>query len=242
MRDKPKFIWSTILLAEEWMELGRRELLSNPPSNRLPISELPNLAKHLSSKTNQISLTVSHSPHLPKVLTLLGDLPYLKYLDLTRCPDKTLPAEISKLKNLRWLCIEDTQFETLPPEIGLLTKLKDLIIRRNKLISLPKELGKLKELKSIDAHDNQLASIPAELGWTNLEDLDLGQNQLTEIPEEIGEISSLLTLSLWGNPLKTLPAELAKCTRLEKLYLYWDATQVNKLPVAVAKLYRKLHP
>ncbi|MGD1842377.1 MAG: leucine-rich repeat domain-containing protein [Thermonemataceae bacterium] len=84
-----------------------------------------------------------------------------------------LPAEIVKLKRLRFLSLQYCALSTLPDNLGALKHLQVLCLKFNQLKSLPESIGKLKKLKK----------------------LDLGDNQLTDLPESISKLQKLNTLN-----------------------------------------------
>lgn len=61
----------------------------------------------------------------------------------------SIPADISKMKNLEKLDLTGNQLTALPAEIGTLENLKTLKLGNNPLESLPEELANCKNLKSL---------------------------------------------------------------------------------------------
>ncbi|CAH3019105.1 unnamed protein product, partial [Porites evermanni] len=60
-----------------------------------------------------------------------------------------LPAEISDLRELRWLSVNNNQLVGLPTSIQRLTKLEELDLNGNKLTDLPAEISDLRELRQL---------------------------------------------------------------------------------------------
>ncbi len=104
-------------------------------------------------------------------------------LDLSFQRLKKLSDDIGQLAFLKNLNLQDNQLATLPPAIGRLTELETLNLELNQLESLPAEIGQLKKLKVLNLYrNNHLKSLPASLSQlTSLQTLDL---RWTEVPEE----------------------------------------------------------
>ncbi len=126
--------------------------------------------------------------------------------DFNAKPVYYLPMEIGNLKYLRKLNLDDNKLTTLPNEIGQLENLEILTVQRNFIVELPVTMGNLKNLTVLNLSGNQLFSLPqAVFVWNNLEVLDLSNNKLHELPSEIGGMQSLRYLYVQDNPLYTIP-------------------------------------
>jgi Leucine-rich repeat (LRR) protein len=69
------------------------------------------------------------------------------------------------IKNKRnTLNLSSNKLTSIPKEIGKLTQLKYLDLSFNKLTSIPHEIGNLTQLKYLDLTDNQLCWIPISIG------------------------------------------------------------------------------
>ena len=138
----------------------------------------------------------------------------------------TIPGELSRLTNLRWLSFYGNQLSgEIPPELGNLTNLQSLRLYNNQLSGeIPSELGGLANLVLLSLEGNQLSGeIPSELGnLVNLQSLILSRNELSgEIPPELGNLANLVKLSLEGNQLSgEIPSELGNLVNLQSLWLY----------------------
>ena len=76
---------------------------------------------------------------------------------------KKIPSEISQLKNLEYLILNNDKINEIPPEIGQLEKLKVLHLNHNELSKLPPEIGQLENLEELSLTHNQLANLPIEI-------------------------------------------------------------------------------
>ena len=83
---------------------------------------------------------------LPDSICLLDNLEELR---LSRGILKKLPIEIGKLKNLKYLYLDDNELTELPESICELSNLELLNLRGNKIKKLPKNIGNLKKITSL---------------------------------------------------------------------------------------------
>ena len=67
-----------------------------------------------------------------------------------------LPAEISDLRELRGLSVNNNQLVGLPTSIQRLTKLEWLYLSVNKLTELPAEISDLRKLRELGVYHNPL--------------------------------------------------------------------------------------
>jgi len=147
----------------------------------------------------------------------------------------SIPQNILKQKQLKYLNLDENELLYLPPEIGSLTNLRELSLYRNKLQKLPVEIGKLINLNQFTLQDNRLAALPPEIGLLkNLTELDLDNNLLITLPVEIGALTNLDTLTIDNNHLLTLPKEIGELKKLSLLYL--KGNKLVKLPSEIGKL------
>lgn len=182
---------------------------------------------------------------IPKIL---GRLTELERLDLgSNSLSDPLP-DLSNLKELRTLLLNDNQFTgAIPKWIGNLESLQSLDMSTNQLTgSIPKELGRLSSLTNLDLYDNKLTGpLPTSMaGLTNLSYLDLRWNLLSspmpdlskleqlryfmlsanqfneEIPKWFGRLGELTRLDLSHNKFRgKVPSELGMALKLESLVL-----------------------
>lgn len=94
----------------------------------------------------------------------------------------------------------------LPVELTRLRFLEKLYVDNNKLSVLPPEVGDLKNLKVLTADNNMLVSVPVELRQcVLLEELSLEHNKLVRPLLDFRSVPKLRVLRLFGNPLEFLP-------------------------------------
>ncbi|MFZ1397213.1 MAG: COR domain-containing protein [Candidatus Promineifilaceae bacterium] len=129
------------------------------------------------------------------------------HLDINELTD--VPAEITRLSNLKTLWFDYNELTDVPPEIGQLTNLQELRLNYNQLMDVFTEIGQLTKLQSLHLSGNQLTTVPPEIGQlTNLRYLRLNDNWLTAVPPEITQLKKLEKLHLYDNPDLPIPPEI----------------------------------
>ena len=116
---------------------------------------------------------------------------------------KTAYSWGAALQNPEQVCfLTMSNAQTMPNEIARLSNLRYLNLAGNNLKTLPSDLGRLKRLEYLNLNDNQLSSLPPEtFSLTNLTTLALVRNKFTDFPEDFEKLRNLKRLYLTGNPL-----------------------------------------
>ena len=100
----------------------------------------------------------------------------------------------------------DAHHQDLPIQITLLKRLKILDLENQSLNNLPRELVRLTELEELYLETNFLTNISLEFAnLHNLHTVDLSNNKLDCVPKAITKIKSLERLSLRRNVIQTYP-------------------------------------
>ncbi len=246
---------------------------------------LPDICK-LFYKETSLSITDSEIDQLPscldefpifKRLTIpitVKEIPscleHLEYLQITMDyidqingekrtdTSSTFPNGLSRLKNLNYLCLQETKLTQIPEEVfeliqleilvchygalkqisPAISKLSNLIIldlNNNEIKNLPQELGSLPKLSELYLSGNSLKELPASLkNLPLLEILQLDDNYISDFPEVILDIKNLTTLNLASNQLTELPKTIQRSKKLTYFYLY--ANQLHNLPKEIGEL------
>lgn len=105
---------------------------------------------------------------------------------------KTLPSELSNLKALEILRLNNNQLEELPASLGELPVLQSLECRNNKISSIDDKVGELKYLSYFDLAHNELTEMPGAFRnpacqMAALAHLDLSCNHIATIDEDFFE-------------------------------------------------------
>ena len=98
-----------------------------------------------------------------KIPNNIGDLDYLRELNLDENLINNLPDNITDLDSLRILRLNKNLLNVLPDNIGGLTPLEELYLSRNQLTSIPESIGNLNNLKKLFIIENLLISLPATI-------------------------------------------------------------------------------
>ncbi len=201
----------------------------------LDLDEIPT---QIGLLTHIIKLRLYGNHLLKRLPSEISRLKNLKILDLQECPLGSLPPEIGHLNQLEELNVRNNHIETLPPEFIHLENLTYLDLKDNYLHLFPIEICKLKKLRYLYLSNNQLKAIPPAIKQLkSLRQLDLNHNQLAEIPPEIGQLEWLFSLDLRNNQLRNLPSEIGQLEDLTQLDLRHNHLQ--NLPDCLANMYVK---
>ena len=154
---------------------------------------------------------------------------------------RIIPKTIENLKNLQYLCIDDTLVSSLPDSIGQLTSLKTLQITGNLYISeLPETIAQLYNLENLELEGGYLTSLPQNIGMLkNLRYLDVSNNRLNYLPKTIGNLSKLEFINLIGNNLTSLPESIGNLVNL-KYDIDAYANPLKSLPKSAANIPVKI--
>lgn len=155
----------------------------------------------------------------------------------------TLPKELGKLKNLRFLRLGRQAFTgDLPAEMGEMESLTFLDIAQCRFTGgIPPSFGQLKKLEVLFASENDFSKpLPQELGDAeSLKELFVFQNRIPgEIPASLCKLKQLTHLSLEDNQLTGPIPDLSSLSELSILYL-----QNNRLSGSIpASIGSDKHP
>ena len=176
---------------------------------------------------------------LPRELFEITDLEFL-----VLSPDRksslffrltSVPREISRLANLKVLCVDTNELTDLHPSVCQLECLERLVLSNNHLVTLPGELAHLKRLKSLHLANNHFEDIPeAVFSLDQLEFLDASDNKLSRLSHRIGELAKLEALLLLFNVLEDLPESLGECSNLRNMWL--GMNRLTCIPRGVGRL------
>ncbi|KAL6334047.1 hypothetical protein AAG906_001801 [Vitis piasezkii] len=226
------------LVGPQWVEvLNKHPVLSELHLTNCSLFGSIPFSEWLVNVSSLVSIDISYNTLHGRLPLGLGELPNLKYLDLSGNND------LRGFCHLRYLDLSSNHLDGNLPEAikGLencssrspLPDLMELRLNDNQLTGkLPNWLGGLKNLVRLDLSNNKLEGpIPSSLGTLqHLKYMVLGGNRLNgSLPYSIGQLSLLNTLDVSSNHLTGTLSEqhFSKLRKLEDLNLNFNSFRLN---------------
>jgi Leucine-rich repeat (LRR) protein len=146
-----------------------------------------------------------------------------------------IPKELFLITDICELCLRNNNIKKLQPNISNLKLLINLYINENLLEEIPDEISKLKNLVGLSFSYNPLKKFPKSIyELFKLEMLLIDGIELYELHKEIGNLQNLRELYCRNNHIIKIPHELALCEKLEQIALI--SNNIEKLPRRIKKL------
>ncbi|KAI5392803.1 putative disease resistance RPP13-like protein 1 [Lathyrus oleraceus] len=184
----------------------------------------------LSTKTHLHVLSLSHYQNITKLPNSIGNLIYLRYLNLSGTRIKRLSSEMCKLYNLQTLllskCFELTE---LPRDMGKLVNLRHLDIRGTKLKEMPVQISTLENLQTLSDFIVSVKDVGLKIG-------DLGK-----YPHLRGNLS-ISQLENVTDPSHAFEANLMFKKEIDELELGWSYTAHSNSQIQSVVLERLRPP
>ncbi len=140
-----------------------------------------------------------------------------------------IPIELSKLEQLEYIEIVDSQIDTIPYFIKDFKRLRMLVLDGNKIAHIPIALTELDSLSFLSLGENNISEVPEYICQIKgLKNLSLCKTKIKEIPDCIGSMSQLETLFFLNNQITELPESIANLPLLEDLGI--TDNPITKLP------------
>ncbi|KAH7657624.1 Non-specific serine/threonine protein kinase protein [Dioscorea alata] len=223
----------------QYLELGQNLLVGTIPSdiNRIS-SSLVYLNLQSNNFTGDIPPSIGQLPNIQSLLlndnllngsfpAELGQLSSLQILCLDYNPftPATIPQEICKLKNLRFLWMAMTNLiGEIPDSFSNLLYLNQLDLSMNKLTGpIPAGIWMLPNLQNLYLYANHLnGEINGTIGALNLLVIDISTNHLSgAIPEGFGRLKNLQDLAMYNNNFSgEIPASIGLLPLLTNIRLF----------------------
>jgi len=192
---------------------GLRTFLALPlQQQQLPLCLLSNKVVHvLLRKMKKLRvLSLSNYTSITEVPNSIGNLSYLRYLNLSCTKIERLPSKTCKLYNLQFLLLSGCKRLTeLPQDMGKLVNLRHLDVTDTALREMPAQIAKLENLQFlsdfvVSKHDGGLKV--AELG---------------NFPHLHGKLS-ISELQNVNNPFEAIQVNMKMKERIDELALEWN--------------------
>ncbi|KAG4970991.1 hypothetical protein JHK85_037412 [Glycine max] len=165
---------------------------------------------------------------------LFSKFNYLRVLSLSDCDDlREVPDSVGNLKYLRSLDLSKSEIEKLPESICSLYNLQILKLNScERLKELPSNLHKLTDLHRLELIKTGVRKVPAHLGKLEylqvlMSSFNVGKSREFSI-QQLGELNLHGSLSIQNlqnveNPSDALAVDLKNKTHLVELKLRWDS-------------------
>lgn len=152
-----------------------------------------------------------------------------------RSSDSLLFSMIRKMKNLKVLILEYSDYPKIDESIFELKQLKILSVANNYITEIPKKITTLENLQVLNLQFNKLQGDWAILGaLANLKILLLNSNKLETFPPSITKLKGLEVLNLDFNDIVSIPDQIDEMYFLKKLSL--DKNELTETPTSLFKL------
>ncbi|XP_058721546.1 putative disease resistance RPP13-like protein 1 [Vicia villosa] len=181
----------------------------------------------LSKMTHLHVLSLSHYRNITELPNSIGNLTYLRYLNLSETWIKRLPSETCKLYNLQTLLLSRCKGLTeLPKGIGKLVKLRHLDIKGTPLEEMPVQLSRLENLKTL-----------SDFIVSSVKDVGLKIEDLGKFPHLRGSLS-ISHLENVIDSSQASQANLEMKKEIDKLELGWSYTAPSNSQIQVLERLR----
>ncbi|WP_201555536.1 leucine-rich repeat domain-containing protein [Psychrobacter sp. 72-O-c] len=191
---------------------------------------IPNNLHELKS-LKTLEITFHDVSVVPKVLAEMScDIE----LHLSSKQDR-LPDNLTDIRCLTELFIDNDHLTVLPDSIGALTQLQSLGLRCNSLTHLPETLTGLEQLTNLTVWSESLTVLPNAISkLKSLKELYLDCKHLTQLPNSLECLKNLYELDIRSEYLSRLPNDIAELTGLKELHM--ACPSMTTLPSSIDRL------
>ncbi len=117
-----------------------------------------------------------------------------------------LPDNLSLIKTLKNLAIDNSILKSIPETIGELENLEKLTIRRTQIKYLPSSISNLKNLNTLNLSYSQIATLPNLKHMNKLERLILNNTRIIRIPDYLCKLDTFKIIDVRNLELDYFPA------------------------------------
>ncbi|KAF8029915.1 hypothetical protein BT93_E2354 [Corymbia citriodora subsp. variegata] len=233
---KKERIWSFLIYpGVQWQMTGKK-------ANKLKVLELTGCGQLCKTPcfppgSKLERLVLERCSHLSLIDKSIGNLKYLKSLNIKSTPIALLPEEMGSLDNLEELLIDETSTCHLRFLRGSMQQLKILSAAGCKnLAEISESIGCLRTLSYLALDRAIITGLPNSVQLLEaLVELSLRDCQrITALPDSIGMLRSLRKMDLSNTRIQILPGSIKNLDRLEVLRM--KNTHIRKFPKDIANL------
>jgi internalin A len=179
------------------------------------------------------TLDLSDLRELKTIPPEISDLRNLVVLKISSRENIVLPESLHNLENLQTLSI-DCEIQELPQWIGDFRKLSTFSISSNSIKTIPPDIGNLKKLRSLVISCSEITELPAEISECPLVSMELNCVGLTSLPESFGNLKKLRRFDLGFSKIKQLPDIICDWEALTHLAI--SGTSLSAIPERIGIL------
>ncbi len=92
----------------------------------------------------------------------------------------SLSKEVTQLKNLNWLILNNNNFTTIPKELASLPSLVEIDLADNDISEIPSYISEFKALQSIRLNNNKLSSLSGIENVKTINYIDVSGNNISQ--------------------------------------------------------------
>jgi len=200
----------------------------------IPTDNLDTVVMGFSYERDHVTGLRLPNKKLDEIIDIIVDLPKLNSLGFYDVGLKTIPYNLSTLKQLERLILVGNELKSFD-EVLNLPNLKHLYLNRNKLREFPSDIDKLKNLETLAAWYNEIEILPPTIGKLNkLKRLRLSGNKLESLPNQLRSLSELCELLLGNNKFQSFPSVICEMEQLITLNL--DGNRISNIPNEIKNL------
>jgi len=174
-----------------------------------------------------LDLSGNQLKQLPE-LNFFFQLCTLRKLDISCNMLSWIPGELSNLKSLEVLRIDDNKLRALPHGIFSLSRLVHLDVSRNSIITLPDSFEGLRSLKIFVASFNCIEDLPPSITtMSSIKMIDLSCNNIGELPDEMCLLVNLVKADFHHNSITYLPDNIGFLSQLKYVDFSFNKIQAS---------------
>lgn len=213
------------IVEEKGVELisEEKKILINPQNVNLVNWNLQDIPNFLYAEPI-VKLDVSENPSFEFTKEFMHDCRNLTSLSFKKAGATKFPTPVIFAPRLATLDLEVNYLKSIPQEISVMKNLSMLNLACNRINKLPDAFSKLANLQELNLSSNRFKEIPLAIcRLLNLKRLDLSYNNITSFPDEFSKLKNIEVLQIAGNKLTgELPVWFSEFDNLIKVDLRFN--------------------